>query len=74
MAELSAYLPFSEIHPAHIDHYHTYQHLGQTQDNPSGQITVFLGKLAPSQKNPGRRYIIIVDHATGKRLRVQLPE
>ena len=77
---VSALTPFPRASvepPASVDQYHMYTILGQHMDCPLGHVTIMHSSLDPEAQHvrtdPSKRYVIIVDHATGARLRVELP-
>ena len=66
------------IHPALQDTYHMYVVIGAHSQNLEGDVTVFYANTSPENEfvksDPNKRYVIIMDHATGKRLKVILPD
>lgn len=81
VCELSEYDP--EMPMATQDQYHMYSAIGFNASNTKhhhkyGDVTLFYSETSPVSGNginmTGRRYIIIADQWTGKRLKVVLPD
>src|SRR5690606_23945337 len=81
VAEMSEFDP--AIPAGSADTYHMYTHGGQNASNTThhhkfGDVTVCFDETSPkgefTSKFPERRYVIVCDQWTGKRLKVILPE
>lgn len=78
MSEVPVDVPAGSYAP-----YHMYSHVGQNASNTThhhefGDVTICYDETSPkgefTKKFPERRYVIICDQWTGKRLKVILPE